>query len=99
MYVSVNQKNSNALSLESYTLGNIAQNAALRPKLVKAKVMAPLIQLLKGVPVDSNYKLITSVCITMKKLVEGQGSAADQLISEGVFAHLQKVQQSELNGC
>jgi hypothetical protein len=90
---------SNSLFLTSfiYALSNMANHKNIRPNVVAAGGVEPLIQLVKSISGSSDKysKLVVPATTALSKLIKLDDITCQQVVSSGVIEHLMQVTREE----
>lgn len=77
----------------NYALSNMANHKAIRPNIVIAGGVEPLIQLVKGITASSDKcsKLVVPATTALSKLIKLDDNTCQQVVNSGVIEHLLQV--------
>eukprot|EP00026_Physarum_polycephalum_P002811 Phypoly_transcript_02819.p1 GENE.Phypoly_transcript_02819~~Phypoly_transcript_02819.p1 ORF type:complete len:691 (+),score=89.12 Phypoly_transcript_02819:143-2215(+) len=83
----------------AYALSNMANHKTLRPKVVAAQGVEPLIQLIKSISGNAEKccKLVVPATTALSKLIKLDDVTCQQVVNSGVIEHLMQLGESESN--
>lgn len=83
----------------AYALSNMANHKTIRPNVVAAGGVDPLIQLLKGISASSEKcsKLVVPATTALSKLIKLDDATCQHVVNSGVIEHLMQLGESESN--
>jgi hypothetical protein len=83
----------------AYALSNMANHKTIRPNVVAAGGVEPLIQLVKSINGNSEKysKLVVPATTALSKLIKLDDTTCQQVVNSGVIEHLMQLGESESN--